>query len=207
MSTFDEKAGHDGHDISQATSSQSLRDDMIEEKGIEANHRRADSDSTGDTMQEDFLGKKAEREITNLARQLTRQQSRGTDKIERVGTRYSIAENAINPFNDMKKDSSIDPESPNFNARAWVKNLVSLQSRDAERYPKRTAGFSFKNLSVHGFGTPTDYQKDVFNITFELASAVRSVFGGGKNKIQILRNFDGLVKDGEMLVVLGRPGR
>ena len=31
--------------------------------------------------------------------------------------------------------------------------------------------------------------------------------GTGKQKIQILRDFDGLVKSGEMLVVLGRPGR
>jgi ABC-type multidrug transport system ATPase subunit len=30
---------------------------------------------------------------------------------------------------------------------------------------------------------------------------------GQKRRIDILRNFDGLVKSGEMLVVLGRPGR
>lgn len=35
------------------------------------------------------------------------------------------------------------------------------------------------------------------------------MFGFKKNvrKIQILREFDGLVKSGELLVVLGRPGR
>lgn len=32
------------------------------------------------------------------------------------------------------------------------------------------------------------------------------ITGRGKHKIQILRNFEGLVRSGEMLVVLGRPG-
>lgn len=39
-----------------------------------------------------------------------------------------------------------------------------MQARDVERPSHRTAGFAFKNLSAHGYGTPTDYQKDVANI-------------------------------------------
>lgn len=36
-----------------------------------------------------------------------------------------------------------------------------LESRDPDRYPKRVAGVSFRNLNVHGFGALTDYQKYV----------------------------------------------
>jgi hypothetical protein len=87
--------------------------------------------------------------------------------------------------------------------------MLALQSRDPERYPTRIAGVSFTNLNVHGFGSPTDYQKTVGNIWLDYFGKFRRLIGVGKKltKIQILRDFEGLVKAGEMLVVLGRPGR
>ncbi|KAL1724115.1 ABC-2 type transporter-domain-containing protein [Schizophyllum commune] len=114
----------------------------------------------------------------------------------------------VNPFID-NSDPRLDPNSPQFNARLWTKSLVSLASRDPDRYPRRTAGVSFRNLNVHGYGTPTDYQKDVGNIFLSAFGTFSRMLGFGKNnvqKIQILREFDGLVKSGELLVVLGRPG-
>lgn len=81
-----------------------------------------------------------------------------------------------------------------------------MQARDVERPSHRTAGFAFKNLSAHGYGTPTDYQKDVANIWLQAGALVRKLLGNGKQKVQILRSFDGLVESGEMLIVLGRPG-
>ena len=44
------------------------------------------------------------------------------------------------------------------------------------------------------------------NYPLEIAALFNKITGRGKRKIQILRNFEGLVKSGEMLVVLGRPG-
>ncbi|OOF95383.1 hypothetical protein ASPCADRAFT_207854 [Aspergillus carbonarius ITEM 5010] len=139
--------------------------------------------------------KAAEEEVTRLAQQLTRQ-----------STRFSVSGNAENSFLEVKEDSTLNPHSSNFKAKHWMKNLLALSSRDPERYPKREAGVSFQNLSVHGFGSPTDYQKDVANSVLQIGALVRKISGTGKQKIQILRNFDGLVKSGEMLVVLGRPG-
>lgn len=112
----------------------------------------------------------------------------------------------VNPF--LGSDNPLlDPASGSFSGRAWVKTLIGIQSRDPERYPQRVAGVSYKNLNVHGFGTPTDYQKSFGNTPLQLFSVVDKIRGRGKTKIQILRDFDGLVKSGEMLVVLGRPGR
>jgi ABC-type glutathione transport system ATPase component len=137
-----------------------------------------------------------EAEVTRLAQQLTRQ-----------STRYSVSgENTENPFASTKEDSTLNPASPNFKAKNWMKNLLAITSRDPERYPQRRAGVAFRNLSVHGFGSPTDYQKDVFNSVLQVGALARMLTGTGKQKIQILRDFDGLVKSGEMLVVLGRPG-
>lgn len=85
---------------------------------------------------------------------------------------------------------------------------MSITSRDTERYPKRVAGVAFKNLSAHGFGEPTDYQKTFGNYPFKLLSLAKRLFGRRKKtRIQLLRDFDGLIKSGEMLMVLGRPGR
>jgi ATP-binding cassette subfamily G (WHITE) protein 2 (PDR) len=113
----------------------------------------------------------------------------------------------INPFLGSSGNPALDPHSGKFSARAWCKALLAIQSRDPERYPERTAGIAYKNLSVHGFGVPTDYQKTFGNYPLEIGGLVQTLVGKRqKTKIQILRDFDGLVRSGEMLVVLGRPG-
>ncbi|EEH48113.2 uncharacterized protein PADG_04197 [Paracoccidioides brasiliensis Pb18] len=154
---------------------------------------RKDSICSEETAR-DFDNRKANDDIKELARKLTRQSSH-----------VSTLE-PHNPFINPEGDCSLDPSSPHFNAKAWMKNLLALQSRDPEKYPRRTAGFAFRNLNVHGFGKPTDYQKDVANSLLEVGNIFRAITGTGKHRIQILRNFAGVVNDGEMLVVLGRPG-
>jgi ATP-binding cassette subfamily G (WHITE) protein 2 (PDR) len=111
----------------------------------------------------------------------------------------------VNPF--LGSDNPLlDPSSEKFNAKAWIKTLVGITSRDPDRYPERTAGVSYRDLSCHGYGNPTDYQKTFGNYPLEVAGIFNKITGRGKTKIQILRDFDGLVRSGEMLVVLGRPG-
>ena len=111
-----------------------------------------------------------------------------------------------NPFLGVPKGSSLDPASENFSAREWISNLAGFKSKDPRRYPLRTAGISFENLNVFGFGSPTDYQKTVGNVPLEIVTVFRWMMGTGKHRIQILKDFNGLVKPGEMLLVLGRPG-
>ena len=111
------------------------------------------------------------------------------------------------PFEGTPQGAIIlNPRNSNFNPRAWAQTLIGMQGRDHERPCHRTAGFAFKNLGAHGYGTPTDYQKDVANVWLQIGAVVRKLLGTGKQKLQILRSFDGLVESGEMLLVLGRPG-
>ena len=44
------------------------------------------------------------------------------------------------------------------------------------------------------------------NVLLEVVGLFNKITGRGKRKIQILRDFEGLVRSGELLVVLGRPG-
>ena len=113
----------------------------------------------------------------------------------------------INPF-FRSKHPLLDPNSDKFSSKLWLETLMNITSRDPERYPKRASGIAYKNLSAHGFGEPTDYQKTFGNYPVKLYSLIKRLVGKRrKTRIQILRNFDGLVKSGEMLAVLGRPGR
>jgi hypothetical protein len=86
--------------------------------------------------------------------------------------------------------------------------MLNLQARDPEKWKLRTAGFAFNDLNVYGFGSATDYQKSVGNVILEVVGLAKKLLGVGKQrKIDILQGLDGVVHDGEMLVVLGPPGR
>ncbi|KAK0628794.1 ABC-2 type transporter-domain-containing protein [Bombardia bombarda] len=103
------------------------------------------------------------------------------------------------------ENSPLNPNSPNFSARTWAKAVVDMISKEGAQF--RTTGVSFQDLNVFGFGTATDYQKDVVNIWLETVGLARKLFGvHKKRRIDILRDFDGVVRKGEMLVVLGPPG-
>lgn len=127
-------------------------------------------------------------------------------KLAREFTRLSGDHVHQSPF-EAEPGSVLDPKSPNFKPRAWAEALIHLKSRDPEKFPKRSAGISFRNLNVYGFGNTTDYQKSVGNIWLGLVGVIRRLAGiSSSRKIEILRDFEGLVRSGEMLVVLGPPG-
>ena len=44
------------------------------------------------------------------------------------------------------------------------------------------------------------------NVVLEVVGLFNKITGRGQRKIQILRDFEGLIKSGELLVVLGKPG-
>ncbi|KEF51094.1 ATPase [Exophiala aquamarina CBS 119918] len=134
------------------------------------------------------------------------------DKVDVVAKPASLGEaedetsEAANPFLGSN-NPQLDPQSTEFNVRAWLQAVMNITSRDLERYPKGLAGIAYRNLSAHGLGNQTDYQKTFGNYPLGLFKwAKRLVSQEKKTRIQILRDFDGLVRSGEMLVVLGRPG-
>jgi ATP-binding cassette subfamily G (WHITE) protein 2 (PDR) len=138
--------------------------------------------------------KRREAEVNTLARKLTKQSSF-----------YSEPGDA-NPF-QAPEDSRLNPHSEQFNARAWAKSVLNFHLQDPEAHPLRTSGIAFRNLNVFGFGASTDYQKSVGNVILEAVGILRSLFGiGQKRRIDILRDFEGVVNAGELLVVLGPPG-
>lgn len=155
-------------------------------------HEKDDNTVTPESESPDDEDSEQERRssiVRDLARQYTRQ------------SQFSTVEG--NPF-EASKDSPLNPQSENFRALAWAKSIVQLMSDTG--HSSRKAGVCYQNLNVFGYGQPTDYQKNVANVLLEAATLPRQLLGYGKTRIDILRNFDGVVRAGEMLVVLGPPG-
>ncbi|OBR06397.1 Multidrug resistance protein cdr1 [Colletotrichum higginsianum IMI 349063] len=111
----------------------------------------------------------------------------------------------INPF--LSSHPSLDPSCrEQFNAKKWARALLQHSARNPQHYPRLEAGVAYRSLSVHGYGTDTDYQKDVLNVLWQAPVLVKQALSKRRQKIDILRDFDGIVESGEMLLVLGRPG-
>jgi ATP-binding cassette subfamily G (WHITE) protein 2 (PDR) len=113
----------------------------------------------------------------------------------------------INPFLSPS-NSLLDPKSDKFSSKAWFKTIMSITSGDPEQYPRAVAGVAYKNLSAYGFGDATDYQKPFGNCPLKVLSWFKKLVSmRQRTSNQILRDYDDLVKSGEMLLVVGRPGR
>lgn len=132
--------------------------------------------------------------------------SNSDQTIRRLASRFSestvtmgVDETYSNIFYPPR-DSKLDPRCSNFDTRAWIEALVEYENSNLESGRRRRSGVSFRNLNVYGFGNYTDYQKSVGNSILSLITPRR------KHRIDILRDLDGLVNTGEMLLVLGPPG-
>lgn len=137
--------------------------------------------------------------VTRLARQISH--------LSTYSDHAVAPKDGLNPFLDSSSDPRLDPFSDSFSASFFVDTLLDIGRRDPAAYPIRTAGVCFRNLSAYGFGTGSDYQMTVVNAVLKIGSTIlNSLHKGNRQRIDILRNFDGVLNPGEMLMVLGRPG-
>ncbi|RHZ44991.1 uncharacterized protein CDV56_102336 [Aspergillus thermomutatus] len=103
-------------------------------------------------------------------------------------------------------DPVLDPTSNQFDHYKWVRMVLKLLDKEGFPRPPST-GIVFQHLNVSGSGSALQYQNTVGSVLlapfrpWELLSFTRC-----SPEKQILRNFDGLLQSGELLIVLGRPG-
>ena len=118
---------------------------------------------------------------------------------------YDTANNALSP----RPGSNLDPKSAIFDARTWIREFIRLTESDPASVPRRALGVAFKNLSVFGSGTGAQFQTSAGNILVGIAKDLSRVVSNSKRheqRLAILRDFEGVVEKGEMLLVLGPPG-
>lgn len=110
------------------------------------------------------------------------------------------------PLFPVKPDTALDPNGPHFNARSWAKAYYKSRTTASGIKP-RTSGLAFRHLNVYGFGSAVDFQKSVAHLVLTVGNSLKTLLGQGKKqRVEILRDFEGLVRKGEMLCVLGPPG-
>ena len=98
-------------------------------------------------------------------------------RLTRHPTRYSTQGTLQIPFSSRESDPPVNPQSPNFSVRKWMKLLLAIRFHDPDRHSDQLTGVSFKTLSVHGFGSPTDDQKDALGCLFEAGRMIRRLAG------------------------------
>jgi ATP-binding cassette subfamily G (WHITE) protein 2 (PDR) len=154
----------------------------------------SDSDSIERPDGEAIIGEEDRQELVRVATTLSRRRSS-------VAVPHPIA----SQLGDIPEyDTALDPAHEKFDLQKWLKHFVE-QLRE-QGLMQRHAGVVFRDLDVSGSGSALQIQQTVLStLTAPLRPQNFLRFGKKQHK-QILHNFNGLIKSGELLVVLGRPG-
>lgn len=165
---------------------------------------------------------KVENQIKDLARTLSRTSLRNQseensllgaeDQTDGALSIFSSRFEGVNPVfiepDTPGYDRRLDPNSEYFSSAAWIKNMVSLGMQDPEYYRHYTIGCAWKDLRAYGNSNDVAYQSTVSNLPGKILGALKRkiVPSNDDGVFDILKPMDGLLKSGELLVVLGRPG-
>ncbi|KAF2761450.1 ATP-binding cassette transporter ABC1 [Pseudovirgaria hyperparasitica] len=133
-------------------------------------------------------------ELRRIVTALSRRQSSFTDGLSRTNTVSGLEDN----------DPVLDPNSKSFDLGKWIRKF--MQHFEAEGVTPKRTGVLYRNLNVSGTGSAVQLQGTVGSILMAPLRLGELLSFGKKEHKQILQNFDGVVKSGELLIVLGRPG-
>lgn len=187
-----------------------------------------DSDSTdsdeGEAQAYEGFNDDVEDSIKDLARAITAQSvSQIVSEKSHIGTgeaREQLLRTMTNmsqvpgvsPFNPGETagiDPRLDPDSDSFDSRFWVKNMRKLLDSDSSFYRPTSLGVVYKDLRAMGIASDADFQPTVLNV---FQKKIQDFYFNHFRKndmsryFDILKSMDGLIKPGELTVVLGRPG-
>ncbi|KAJ5166844.1 uncharacterized protein N7482_005625 [Penicillium canariense] len=167
-----------------------------------SSHARSSSEAVPDDERAVFESIRPEdrEELTRIASNFPRHRAVdsgvGMNGIERKDTLEDI----------QLSDPVLDPTSDQFDHYKWAR--MKLKLMDKEGVPlRKSTGVVWENLNIAGSGSALQYQKNVGSVLlapFRLQEYIS--FGRSNSQKLILRNFDGVLKSGELLIVLGRPG-
>ncbi|OTA87500.1 hypothetical protein M434DRAFT_375543 [Hypoxylon sp. CO27-5] len=106
---------------------------------------------------------------------------------------------------EQGEEGELNPQHEDFDIRKWLQ-LFTKGLEDQGHKGLRT-GVVFKTLSISGSGEPVQFQQTVTDIALGPLKLPGKIFSKQRPKERkILHSFNGLVRSGELLLVLGRPG-
>lgn len=101
-------------------------------------------------------------------------------------------------------DPALDPLAKEFDLRKYLTKILRDFSREGIEASR--AGIVFKDLTVSGSGAALQFQSTVAS-TMSLPLQVKELWRQRRSPAKtILHDFNGTLKSGELLLVLGRPG-
>lgn len=124
-------------------------------------------------------------------------------QLTHIATHQSIRSAPVIGKSTTPDPSHLEPTSNDFDLYKWM--IAQVRKYESGTLQPRKTGVVFKNLSVHGSGAEIQVQQTVHSI---LTAPLRigSLVSRQKHHKTILHGFNGYVRRGEMLLVLGRPG-
>ena len=133
----------------------------------------------------------------------------GIGELTRIATKESLKKSEVGkPARRLasvtRDDDSLNPQSPSFDLRKWLNAAMNEGARSGER--DHNMGILFRNLNIFGSGAALQYQETVTSLLIAPIRLVQMIFESRSPRRHILHNFDGVLKRGELLLVLGRPG-
>ena len=105
----------------------------------------------------------------------------------------------------LTRRGTINPDSPYFSTEKLLRDVLARAKEQGIR--RRNAGVVFRSLVVMGYGSEFTHQNTVGSVAtgiFRIAENIRQKRHPPMKTI--LFSMDGVVKEGEMLLVLGKPG-
>ncbi|EFY84348.1 ABC multidrug transporter, putative [Metarhizium acridum CQMa 102] len=121
--------------------------------------------------------------------------------------KQSLATQNNSDLSDNDDDPRLDPTSETFDHYRWAQRALTSLNNSGITLERQ--GVVFSNLSVSGSGSPLRFQETVVSsLLLPFRSLALAVLGRAKSSRprRILHSVDGLLKSGELLLVLGRPG-
>lgn len=116
------------------------------------------------------------------------------------------SENALEELKtQLTRRGTINPDSPYFSAEKFLHDLLARAK--AQGIKRRPTGVCFRGLVVLGYGSGYAHQRTVGTVATGVAR-IRSTIRERRHppKKTILYSMDGVIEEGEMLLVLGKPG-
>ncbi|KAH8599017.1 ABC-2 type transporter-domain-containing protein [Bisporella sp. PMI_857] len=154
--------------------------------------------------------KAAEADFAELGRQLTGI-SQASRKLSRTQSKQSSRKGKT-PSDDIEKAAESSDQTSDYEPFDLESTLRGNQAAEIESgmRPKHI-GVIWDGLTVTGMGGVTNFVKvfpDAFISFFNVVETAMNIFGLGKKgkDVNILKDFRGVIKPGEMVLVLGRPG-
>ncbi|KAJ2304337.1 hypothetical protein IWW54_005437, partial [Coemansia sp. RSA 2705] len=128
--------------------------------------------------------------------------SRGTSRFQSIQRTYS------KPLSLEQEESMVEGKGSAFDLTTW---LTGRQQQQGPPFTTRV-GLVFSELSVYGDSVADKHIATLATPVWKALKwvrhgfGVRGLFGKKDEQRQLLNRMSGVVEDGEMLLVLGRPG-